>query len=376
MHVARLRLADFRNHQSSDISFVPGVNVLIGPNGQGKTNVIEAIYLLATGSSHRTHQLTALVNRDAQMSAVLADITHNGRNLTVDIRIERNGSNQARANGNAVRMRDLPRYIHAVIFSPEDLGIIRDNPEDRRHFIDSVIAVLSPRMTSVSSDYERVLKQRNALLKSLRLVPRAQRDLSTLAIWDEKIVALGTDILFARQAALEALRGPVSQAYLSIAGEGHPISLSLRSSVMESLSFDAPRDLIADRFAIAMISALDDDLDRGTTSVGPHRDDIEFTLNSLPVKGYASHGETWSFALALKLATATLFRNDVLGDPIVILDDVFAELDVKRRQSLASAIDSFEQIFVTAAVEDDIPKMDIRATFSVSKGVVDVGATP
>ncbi|NBX23080.1 MAG: DNA replication/repair protein RecF [Microbacteriaceae bacterium] len=371
MHITRLRLAEYRNHVSSDIHFSPGVTLFIGPNGQGKTNVVEAIHVLAFGSSHRTHQSAALINQHATTSVVAAELTHQDRTMTVDISLERNGSNRARANGHPIRVRDLPRYLHAVIFSPEDLRIIRDDPDERRGFIDDVISVLWPRLSAVISDYERVLKQRNSLLKSLRSVPRAQRDLSTLAIWDEKIVSLGTEILFARQAGISALHEPVVTAYRNIVGSEHPITLTMRSRVMENVHADASRDLIADKFTVAMIAALEDDLDRGMTSVGPHRDDVDFELNSLPVKGYASQGETWSYALALKLATAELFRHDALGDPIVILDDVFAELDVHRRHNLAASLSSFEQILVTAAVKDDIPPLDIRASFTVSRGIVE-----
>jgi DNA replication and repair protein RecF len=371
VHITRLRLTTFRNHASTDLHFVPGVNVLLGANGQGKTNVVEAINLLASGSSHRTHQLTALVNARSTDAVVNAELVHAERTLSVDVQLDTAGANKARANGNSIRMRELSRHIHVVFFAPEDLGIIRDDPEERRAFIDTIVTVLSPRMIAVFSDYERAVKQRNSLLKSLRHVGRAQRDLSTLAIWDEKIVALGTEITFARLAAVSALREPLHLAYQSVAGQAQQTNIALSSRISETLKETATRNEIGDKFATAMIAALDDDLDRGTTSIGPHRDEVVFTLNDLPVKGYASHGETWSFALSLKLGMAELFRHESLGDPIVILDDVFAELDVSRRDRLSLAVSDFEQVIITAAVAADVPDLDIRRTFHVDAGVVE-----
>lgn len=370
MHITRLRLTAFRNHGSTDLRFASGVNVLLGENGQGKTNVVEAINLLASGTSHRTHQLMALVRAGSADAVVNAELVHDERSLSVDVQLDTAGANKARANGNAIRMRELSRHIHVVFFAPEDLAIIRDDPEERRMFLDAIVTVLSPRMIGVFSDYERAVKQRNSLLKSLRHVARPQRDLSTLAIWDEKIVALGTEITFTRLAAVTALREPLSLAYQSIAGRAQSTNIMLSSRISETLRETSTRNEIGDKFATAMIGALDDDLERGTTSIGPHRDDVLFTLNELPVKGYASHGETWSFALSLKLATAELFRHESLGDPIVILDDVFAELDVARRDRLTNAVSGFEQVIITAAVKADVPDLAIARTFFVESGVV------
>ena len=370
MHITRLRLTAFRNHGSTDLRFASGVNVLLGENGQGKTNVVEAINLLASGTSHRTHQLMALVRAGSADAVVNAELVHDERSLSVDVQLDTAGANKARANGNAIRMRELSRHIHVVFFAPEDLAIIRDDPEERRMFLDAIVTVLSPRMIGVFSDYERAVKQRNSLLKSLRHVARSQRDLSTLAIWDEKIVALGTEITFTRLAAVTALREPLSLAYQSIAGRAQSTNIMLSSRISETLRETSTRNEIGDKFATAMIGALDDDLERGTTSIGPHRDDVLFTLNELPVKGYASHGETWSFALSLKLATAELFRHESLGDPIVILDDVFAELDVARRDRLTNAVSGFEQVIITAAVKADVPDLAIARTFFVESGVV------
>ncbi len=370
MYVARLRLTDYRNHASSDVALSPGINVFLGPNGQGKTNAVEAVNFLATGGSHRTHLSHAVVRSGVTSAVINADLVNDTRQLNVDVHIESAGSNRARANGNVIRLKELSRFVHVVLFAPEDLRLIRDDPDVRRNFIDSVVEVLSPRMIAVAADYERVLKQRNSLLKSIRAISKSQRDYSTLDLWDEKLISLGTEIMCARFAAVSALREPLRAAYVDIAGEDHNAHISVSTKVGAEFDESTPRDEIFKTLATALAAKRDDDVERGQSQVGPHRDDILFELNALPVKGYASHGETWSFALALKLAAAELFRHDELGDPIVILDDVFAELDEARRNRLAVAIAGFEQVLITAAVRADIPEMNVVSEFSVVAGEV------
>ena len=370
MHLTRLRLTEYRNHEHTDIQLMPGINVFIGPNGQGKTNVVEAVNFLATGASHRTHTTVALVRQHCATSVINADFVNNERRLNVDVQIEGAGANKARANGNPIRLRELSRFVHVVIFAPEDLRLIRDDPEERRRFIDGVIEVLSPRMIGVFSDFERVLKQRNSLLKSLRPLNRAQRDLATLDLWDEKLVDLGSEIRVARMAAISALRVPLGNAYQEVAGEEHLTAIELVSKSADLAAENADRDQAREVLRVALGQSRDLDIDKGLSHVGPHRDDVLFSLNGLPTKGYASHGETWSFALALKLAVAQLIRDGELGDPILILDDVFAELDSGRRNRLATATQSFEQVLITAAVEADLPELGGHKQFHVLAGVV------
>ena len=370
MHLTRLRLTEYRNHEQTDITLVPGLNLFLGPNGQGKTNVVEAVNFLATGSSHRTHLTYALVKQHAVAAVINADFVSNDRKLNVDLRIEASGGNKARANGNPIRIRDLSRFVHVVLFAPEDLRLIRDDPEVRRHFLDDVIEVLSPRMIAVFSDFERVLKQRNSLLKSLKTTSRTQRDLGTLDLWNDKFLDLSADITVARQSAISALREPLSLAYGDVAGVQHKTNLRLGQKAENASSEDADRSATRLALEAALAQSQDADIERGQTHVGPHRDDVILELNGLPTKGYASHGETWSFALALRLAVAELIRHGELGDPIVILDDVFAELDENRRRRLAEAAKSFEQVLVTAAVASDLPDLGAGQEFRVSEGVV------
>ena len=370
MHLTRLRLSNFRNHEHTDLGLGEGISVFVGPNGQGKTNVVEAVNFLASGASHRTHNSLALVKQNSPNAVINADFVSGERRLNVDVHIESAGSNKARANGNNIRMRELSRFVHTVIFAPEDLRLIRDDPDERRTFLDGVIEVLSPRMIAVFSDYERVLKQRNSLLKSLRALPKSQRDPGTLDLWDEKLVEIGAEIRVARMSAVSALREPLAHAYRQIAGEDHRTEIALVSKVDDLAEEHAGREDAQRTLSIGLQATRDLDIEKGLSHVGPHRDDVLFSLNSLPTKGYASHGETWSYALALKLAVAELIRTGDLGDPILILDDVFAELDNSRRDRLAAAVQSFEQVLVTAAVVADVPDLGSYKQFNVLAGVV------
>jgi DNA replication and repair protein RecF len=365
MFISSLSLRDFRNYAELDVSFGLGNVVLVGANGQGKTNVVEAINFLATLGSHRTSVDQALIRQGRETAIIRAQLTHGERSVLLELALNREGANKAQFNGSAAKMRDFPRYISTVIFAPEDLLLVRGDPADRRKFMDHVIVQRVPRLQGVLSDYERVLKQRNTLLKNLRIGGKNMSD-SVLDIWDEQLVALGTEIASARGRLTVDLGNPLTDAYTAIAGHAHSVSLAIRSSLEASSSEQFSRD-----FADALIQSRPHDIERGMTQIGPHRDDLELVLNGLPTKGYASHGETWSFVLALKLATARVLRAEsVLGDPILILDDVFAELDVARRDRLAEAVADFEQTFITAAVGADVPQGLGTQTFHVEHGTI------
>jgi DNA replication and repair protein RecF len=212
-----------------------------------------------------------------------------------------------------------------------------------------------------------VLKQRNTLLKTARVKDIDAGNLGTLDIWDERLVSLGTEITSERRRLLADLSGPLGEAYQAIAGSDHAVSIELKPSI------DAPESIsaYAEKFTSLLETGRIQEIERGMTLVGPHRDDVEFGLNALPAKGYASHGETWSYALSLKLSAARLLRSEsVLGDPILILDDVFAELDSARRERLAEAVADFEQTFITAAVAEDVPAQLMTQVFHVKKGTI------
>ena len=370
MHVNSLSLRDFRNYAAADIEPGLGSVVLVGSNGQGKTNIVEAINFLATLGSHRTSIDSALIRQGSEAAIVRVNLAHDGRAILLEAQLNRTGANKAQVNHSSAKLRDFPRYISTVIFAPEDLMLIRGEPSGRRKFMDDLIIQRTPRLAGVVADYERVLKQRNTLLKTARVKDIEAGHLGTLDIWDERLVALGTEITAERRRLLADLGGPLAEAYQAIAGSEHAVSIELKPSI------DAPgtADDYAHAFAALLETGRVQEIERGITLVGPHRDDVEFGLNTLPTKGYASHGETWSYALSLKLAAARLLRSEsVLGDPILILDDVFAELDTARRQRLAEAVADFEQTFITAAVAEDVPPQLMKQVFHVKKVTIELG---
>jgi DNA replication and repair protein RecF len=366
--VAALGLTDFRNYEALDIELHPGPNLIVGSNGQGKTNLVEALAYLSTLGSHRVSSDAALIRQGQDAAIVRARLRHGDRQLLVELQLNRTGANKAQVNRAAVKPRDLPRSFASVLFAPEDLAIVRGEPSVRRRFMDELLVLRLPRMSGVIADYERVLRQRNTLLKSARNV--RSPDLSTLDIWDERLVALGSELIEARSGLVTDLGPEVATAYAAIAGSEHAARLHSRLSIMSEVVADddvaddtanrdgvIPMDVAAGHFRDALARVRRAELDRGLTLVGPHRDDLVLDLNGMPARGYASHGESWSFALSLKLASAQVLRRESqAGDPVLMLDDVFAELDESRRERLADAIGDYEQVLITAAVFGDVPQ--------------------
>jgi DNA replication and repair protein RecF len=379
VHVARLSLTDYRNYERAEISLESGATVFVGRNGQGKTNLVEAIGYLSTLGSHRVSGDQALIRAGSDAAIIRALLAHGDRELLIEVQLNRQGANRAQLNRAPVKTRELPRYAHTVLFAPEDLAIVRGEPSVRRRMLDELLVQRTPRLAGVMTDYERVLKQRNSLLKSARARGLAAAQLPTLDIWDERLVSLGSELIDQRLALIRELAAPLADAYraivdadhspelhplLSIDGgdpEGAADGLDSRPAGRVGVETPAPRAFqpaeTRERFIEALRVLRPKELERGVTLAGPHRDDVVLLLNSLPAKGYASHGESWSFALALRLASAELLRRDsTTGDPVLVLDDVFAELDRLRRDRLAAAIDGFEQVLVTAAVLEDVPE--------------------
>ncbi|PPI43478.1 DNA replication/repair protein RecF, partial [Rathayibacter iranicus] len=299
----------------------------------------------------------------------------------------RSSANRAQINRGGIKPRELPRFFSSVLFAPEDLLLIRGDPSARRRFLDQLIVLRSPRMSAVQADYERVLRQRNTLLKSARASGiRETSKLGTLDIWDERLVALGSEIMQSRLTLVQELSGPVRASYEAVAGADQRPMLHSRLSIEGAIDDESveqtgsPSRPVSEGLAEAFVSALTGvrrrELDRGMSLVGPHRDDVQFKLNGLPAKGYASHGESWSFALALKLGAAELLRLDSpMGDPVLMLDDVFAELDSRRRERLASVVADYEQVLITAAVLDDVPEELAAHTVRIEAGRI-IGAEP
>ncbi|WP_409047750.1 DNA replication/repair protein RecF [Microbacterium sp. HA-8] len=376
MIVEHVSLIDFRNYAVADVALAPGPNLFVGRNGQGKTNLAEAIAYVATLGSHRVSGDQPLVRAGADAAILRVRVAYGERRIQLEAQLNRQGANRARVNGADVRPSELPRYAQVVIFAPEDLGIVRGDPSSRRRFADQLLVQRSPRMAAVIADYERVLKQRGALLKSARARGIRGEALSTLDVWDDKLVTLGSALIDARESLASELARPLAEAYAAIAGDDHQPSalwnLSIRGADPED-GIDATGESIegatAELFRRALAARRSAELERGMNLVGPHRDDLLLQIRGLPVKGYASHGESWSVALALRLASAELLRAESrAGDPVLILDDVFAELDTERRARLSHLTSGYEQVIVTAAVEDDVPDSLRSRTVRIEAG--------
>jgi DNA replication and repair protein RecF len=378
MHVRHLSVTDFRSWRSADVSFDPGPAVLIGANGEGKTNLIEAIGYIATLGSHRVSSDAPLVRAGAERAVLRSAIVADGRELRVELEIVPGRANRAKLNGSPVpRPREVLGALRVVLFAPEDLAIVRGDPSERRRFLDDLVVARTPRLAGVRADYERVLKQRAALLKSAAAARRGG-DLGTLDVWDGHLAEHGSQLLWARLAAVRALRPHAVAAYAQVAPTSAALLLRYSTSISASLpELDDPESLpepgeLAAALLAELARARPAELERGVNLVGPHRDDVEIALGELPVRGYASHGEGWSVALALRLGSYELLRSDGLpgGDPVLVLDDVFAELDGERREQLALAAGKAEQAIVTAAVAGDVPAQLAGARYDVRNGSV------
>ncbi|MDA2987824.1 MAG: DNA replication/repair protein RecF [Actinomycetota bacterium] len=372
MWVQALSLTDFRSYEQADMEFTPGVTAFIGLNGQGKTNIVEAIAYLSTLTSHRVSQDAPLVRAGTAHAVVRARVCEEDRSVSVDLQINPGGANKVRINrAAATRARDILGIVRAIVFAPEDLSLVRGDPGDRRRFLDDMTIQRHPRVAGVRADYDKVLRQRNALLKSAG--GRASSSMrETLSAWDEQLIEFGTDIIRNRQDFIDDVSPHVHQAYERIAGVAQVNIRYKPSSPMLQDAVSGPtasHDAIHDALLSDLNARVDDEFRRGVTLVGPHRDELELELDGFPVKGYASHGESWSMALALRLGAADVLRADGV-DPIIILDDVFAELDQQRRRHLTQMVHSSSQVFITAAVEEDVPKELDGARFAVVKGQV------
>ena len=372
MYVAALELADFRSYEHVSLSFEQGISVLVGANGQGKTNIVEAVGYLASLSSHRVASDTPLIRHGADRAVIRGMVVRDERQLLLEVELVAGKANRARVNKSPLpRAREVVGILRSVLFAPEDLALVRGDPDQRRRFLDELAIARTPRLAGVRADYERILKQRNALLKSGAAM-RGQFDMSTLHVWDEHLISTGSELLQARLGLIDDLRPHVDRAYQDLAPEGGPARLSYRaswSSVEPLWHRTCERELIAEAMLGALETVRREELARGLSLIGPHRDDLVLDLGELPAKGYASHGESWSFALALRLASFTLLREDG-DDPVLVLDDVFAELDESRRSRLADLVAPAEQVLVTAAVAGDVPAALSGARFTVAGGEV------
>ena len=378
MHVSHLSLHDFRSYAAAEVPLDAGVTAFVGRNGQGKTNLVEAVDYLSRLQSHRVATDAPLVRSGADQAVVRAAVVRDGRTAVLEVEINAGRANRARVNRAPLpRTRDLVGLVRTVVFSPEDLALVKGDPSERRRFLDDLLVLRAPRLAGVRADYDRVLKQRNSLLKTAGVARGSAREgaLATLSVWDDHLARVGGELLSERLALVEELRPYVGKSYETVArgATRDDAEIDYRPS------FDLAGATAAPDLAAAILAEVarrqKDELDRGVSLVGPHRDDLLLSLGHgpgeerLPVKGYASHGESWSFALALRLASYDLLRADG-DDPILILDDVFAELDAGRREQLAELVSGAEQVLVTAAVPEDVPTVLAGARYRVAAGEV------
>ena len=412
MHLTRLALTDFRSYAAADLVLGPGVSTLLGANGEGKTNVVEAAGYVSTLGSHRVGTDAPLVRRGAERAILRAAVTSAERDSLVEIEINPGRANRARVNRVPVpRPRQVLGILRTVLFAPEDLALAKGDPDQRRRYLDELLVARAPRYAGVRSDYERVVKQRTALLKSARsrlgsrgfgrparppgpgpsgdppgdeaAGPAGMGLAGALDAWDEHLAVKGAELLAGRLELTTALRPLLTRSYADVSGDEVAATVTYRqraSAKSEATAGEAAgqqdggepaadRAQLAQGLREALARSRPDELERGVCLVGPHRDDLELSIGGLPARGYASHGESWSMALALRLSGFELLRADG-DDPVLLLDDVFAELDTGRRDRLASLVADAEQVLVTAAVPEDVPAALQGARFSVAAGTV------
>jgi DNA replication and repair protein RecF len=395
LHVSHLSLHDFRSYPEAEVALGPGVTAFVGRNGQGKTNLVEAVDYVARLASHRVAGDAPLVRFGAEHAVVRVVVVRDGREALLEVQINPGRSNRARVNRSPLpRARELLGLVRTVLFSPDDLALVKGDPSERRRLLDDLLVQRAPRFAGVRSDYDRVLRQRNTLLKSARVggpggSRRREGALATLDVWSSHLARTGAELLAARLGLVEDLRPYVATAYEALArgAAATDVTMTYRSSVElpagptpgptpGAARGPAPAPILGpttDLLAAALLAEMDhrrdEEVERGVSLVGPHRDDLTLMLGPLPLRGYASHGESWSMALALRLASYDLLRASG-DDPILILDDVFAELDTDRRDRLAELVGGAEQVLVTAAVPEDIPTTLAGARVDIVDGKV------
>jgi len=404
LHVRHLTLKDFRSYPSAELALTPGVTTFVGLNGQGKTNLVEAIGYLATLGSHRVATDQPLVRFGASQAIVRGAIIRDEHETMVELEITPGRANRARLGRSPVaRPRDVLGTVRTVLFAPEDLSLVKGDPSERRRFLDDLLVQRQPRWSGVRSDYDKILKQRNALLKSAapvlrkgsRRPPRPPRDgeappdeareaaLHTLDVWNDHLATVGSQLLYARLRLLRDLVPDLADCYDAVSAATSNARATYRSSLHEELAARIAEGVVpeVDELRTGLLQTLEavraNEIERGISLVGPHRDDVVLSLGDLPAKGYASHGESWSFALGLKLAAYRLLRRDLGDDPVLVLDDVFAELDSGRRERLAALVGECEQVLITAAVGADVPDVlrERGTTVTVELGQIVPGHT-
>jgi DNA replication and repair protein RecF len=387
VHLTRLALTDFRSYAAADVALGPGVTTFTGANGQGKTNLVEAACYVATFASHRVATDAPMIRQGAGRAILRAAIRSAGRDSLVEIEINAGRANRVRLNRAPVpRPRDVLGTLRCVLFAPEDIALVKGDPDQRRRYLDELLVASRPRYAGVRADYDRVLRQRSALLKSAKShgsVPAA-----TLEVWDDQLIATGAELTAARLRLVAEITPLVATCYSAVSGTDADTGMRYRMSALrqagrpaaggpaapqepdaDGVQLDPDADKLAALLREALVARRRAEMERGMCLVGPHRDELDLAVGGLPARGYASHGESWSLALALRLAAFRLLRTDG-EDPVLVLDDVFAELDSQRRDRLAELIAEAEQVLITAAVPGDVPEGLAGVRYSVADGAI------
>lgn len=376
VHLTRLALTDFRSYAAADVALGPGVTTFTGSNGQGKTNLVEAACYVATFSSHRVATDAPLIRQGADRAIVRAAVRSAGRDSLLEIEINAGRPNRVRLNRvPAPRPREVLGVLRCVLFAPEDLAVVKGDPDQRRRYLDDLLVVSRPRYAGVRADYDRVLRQRSALLKSAK--SRGGVPPGAMEVWDDKLVSTGAELTAARLRLIAEIEPLVAGCYSAVSGTVRDTTMRYRMSAIRQAEAGRQDDspLAADPAELelllreALAARRRAEVERGVCLVGPHRDELELQIGGLPSRGYASHGESWSLALALRMAAYQLLRAEG-EDPVLVLDDVFAELDSDRRERLAGLVGDAEQVLVTAAVPDDVPASLSGARYTVADGVI------
>jgi DNA replication and repair protein RecF len=371
VYVERLELVDFRNHPEVALELSPGPSMLSGPNGVGKTNVLEAIGYLATMGSHRAGPESSLVRMGAQAAIVRAAVVREGRRILVDVEIRPGSGTRARVNRAPVpRAREVLGIVRSTLFAPEDLALVRGDPEERRRFLDTLAVQRLPRYLAIRQDYERVLRQRNTLLRSAGGRMPAGAGLATLDVWDEKLAGAGGELWSERLRLIELIRGRVERSYQDVATAADPVAMAYVSSVLSGDPGEPDPHALATSMRERLLADRPREIERGITLSGPHRDELMLSLRDLPARTHASHGEAWSLALALRLGAHRLLADEG-EEPVLLLDDVFAELDRRRRERLAELALTVEQAIITASVPDELPAALKVTMFHVEPGNIE-----
>ena len=381
VYLTRLALTDFRSYAAAEVTLGPGVTTFTGANGQGKTNLVEAACYVAAFASHRVATDAPLIRQGAERAILRAGIRSAGRDSLVEIEINAGRANRVRLNrAPAPRPREVLGVLRCVLFAPEDLTMVKGDPDQRRRFLDDLLVASAPRYAGVRADYERVIRQRNALLKSAKTHGRVPP--GALEVWDDHLVATGAELTAARLRLVAELRPLVATCYSAVSGTERDTAMTYRMSATRQAGFDdgeaagqepeAEPSKLAGLLRDALAARRGAEIERGISLVGPHRDELELQIGGMPARGYASHGESWSLALSLRLASYGLLRAGG-EDPVLVLDDVFAELDAGRRDRLADLVGDAEQVLVTAAVADDVPARLAGARYTVADGVISGG---